>query len=270
MTAARYALRKNFVVTEHLPQAPFDSKRIPYRHRVAVRNTAYSIVNSESYRSAIQGRPDHRGKVVIIPNGIEDFGEVTPARMREARSRLDLSPSGRVIGWVGRVTEQKDPKMLMEILKWIMPRRLDATAVIIGDGDQLPALQGWVKEAGLDHRVRFYGHRNDVLDLIPGMDILINTSRYEGMPFSILEAMVQGVPVVTRGIAGMADLVGPGATGWISPLDDAKTFGHTVIDALKYPDRLSSFGRAARQRTLTLYSVDRVCERTMNEVYDHL
>jgi glycosyltransferase involved in cell wall biosynthesis len=270
MTAARFARRGKFVVTEHLPQSPFDAKKTPYRHRVAMRNTAWTIVNSESYRESVEARPDHRGQVVVIPNGIEDLGPINQKRRLEAKARLTMPAGGRTIGWVGRVTAQKDPAMLLDVMKLVLPKRLDATFVIIGDGDHLPQLQRGVKDANLSDRVRFYGHRQDVPDLLPAMDLLINTSTYEGMPFSILEAMVQGIPVVARGIPGMADLVGPGATGWIPPKDTPEAFCRTVLDALKYPERLASYGRAARERTLTLFSVDRLCERTMTEVYDRI
>lgn len=270
MTAARLALRTGFVATEHLPQSPFDQRKLPFRHRVALKHTAVTIVNSESYIPHVTNRPGYGGRVVVIPNGIDDPGAATPARRRSAREKLGLPLAGRLIGWVGRVTAQKDPEMLLQVIVQVLEHRKDASFAIIGDGDRLPALRREIQERSLEGRVRMYGHRRDVPELIPAFDLLINTSRYEGMPFSILEAMVQGIPSVTRPIPGIDDLVGPGAAGWISPADTPEAFSRTVVDALKYPQRLAAYGRAARERVLALYSTGRVCTRTVREVYDRI
>ena len=268
MTAARLGLRGQFVTTEHLPLSPFDEGKLPFRHRLALQNTAFTIVNSEAYRRAIESRPGYSGKVVVISNGIEDLGAVTRPKRVEARKRLQLPESGRVIGWLGRVTEQKNPGLLIDIIRKTLPRRRDITFAIIGDGDQLPRLQKAFKDHDERHRVRFYGHRSDAIKVLPAIDLLLNTSDYEGMPFSILEAAVQGIPCVAGSIPGMAELVGPGVSGWIAEARNATAYSNALVSALQHPPRLVAYSTAARQRALTLFSLPEVCRRTMSDVYD--
>lgn len=263
MVAAWLSGRRRFVATEHLPGAPYDNGRLPFRHRIALKHTAVTIVNTEGDRVGVENRPFQRSRVVVIPNGIEDPGAPNPARRNSARAVLGFAEhEGPIVGFVGRLIPQKHADLFLEGVRRVAPHRPDVRFAILGDGPEIGALQAKVGELLLGPVVRFYGHRMDARELVYGMDLLVNTSRFEGMPFSIIEAMFAAVPTVGQKIRGVADLIAHETTGALVPPGDGDVLGQTLLQILSNTDRLRRMGATARERAITLFTSRTMSERT--------
>ncbi len=267
MTAARMAMRGKFVCTEHLPTSVFDGGPLPFRHRLATRGTAATIVNTVVGRTAVEARPHHQGRVFVVPNGIPDPGDPSPERRVAARAELGFEPHHVVVGWVGRFTEQKDPDLMVEGMRRINGVIPDVRFAFVGDGPLFQATEARIGELELGDVTRCYGFRPDAADLLCGLDVLVNTSRYEGMPFTILEAMFRGVPVVATRIGGNEQLVAPMASGVLYAQQDGDALGEALHVALGDRDRMREFGRVGRERATLLHSIEGMCARTV-QVYD--
>jgi glycosyltransferase involved in cell wall biosynthesis len=134
--------------------------------------------------------------------------------------------------------------------------------VLIGDGPERAALEERARALGLGDRVRFLGHRADALELYAGLDLMVSTSRYEGLPFAILEAMGLGIPVVAARIPGVDEAVVDGRTGRLIDGADAAAFAEAIAALLVDDAARAAMGHAARMRTLEHFSLLEMVEKT--------
>jgi glycosyltransferase involved in cell wall biosynthesis len=182
---------------------------------------------------------------LVIPPGI-DLPPV-PAQA-EARSRLGLPPRAPVIAFVGRVTGIKRPDRLVDVARRVLARVPDAMFVVCGDGDRLGDLIE--ATADLDGAVRLLGWRTDVETVYAAADLTLLTSDNEGMPVSLIESGLAGVPVVATDVGSVAEVVTDGVTGLLaSPAAEpelcATLAGH-VIRLLGDQRLRQTMGRQAR------------------------
>lgn len=171
-----------------------------------------------------------RPRIDIIPTGI-DLARFTPDGREAARAALGLSPEDRALGTVGRLVPVKGYAGLLEAFARVArPARL----VIIGDGPQMPALRNKAHALGLDGRVTFLGHRDDVACLLPGLDVFALSSHAEGLPRSLLEAQACGVPVVATRVGSVADAVCP-ETGCLVPPENPEAMADAIAASFARP-----------------------------------
>jgi glycosyltransferase involved in cell wall biosynthesis len=136
------------------------------------------------------------------------------------------------------VTPQKDVALLLNALA--QPGLGTWRLRIIGDGPERPRLEAQRDALHLGDRVEILGERGDVAEQLCNADAFVLPSRWEGLPYSILEAMAAGLPVVASRVGGVPELVVDGVTGF---LVESENVGHMAA-AL---DRLHSSGSAARE-----------------------
>jgi glycosyltransferase involved in cell wall biosynthesis len=190
------------------------------------------------------------GADVVIPNGFDtDTWRSDAAARAQGRQNLGLGPDEVVIGYVGRGHPQKDIPLLAGAFDQV--RRLRPTARLICIGReidmQVPA------DCSRDG-MQFLGQRADVPVLLPGFDVLCLSSRSEGFPNVIGEAMACGVPCVTTDVGDAADVVGD--TGWVVPPGDGTALARALGAALDTPpDELRKRGAAARGRIERDFSI---------------
>ncbi len=152
-----------------------------------------------------------REQFEIIPLGL-DLSKYSNREIKSdiLRGEIGAGPDELVVGFTGRLTEIKNISLLLnaaaECIK--QAEKLRLRFVIIGDGSLRQELEHLSDELGLSDSVVFLGNRNDVSDLLPGMDIIALTSKNEGTPLSLIEAMAAGVPFISTAVGGVADLAG--------------------------------------------------------------
>ena len=190
--------------------------------------------------------------VDVIPTGI-DLSLFTPEGRDAARAALGLAPDERAIGTVGRLVPVKGhADLLAAFAQLAQTERL----VVIGDGPEMAALRAQARSLGLGTRVTFLGHRDDVADLLPGLDVFALPSHAEGLPRSLLEAQACGVPVVATQVGSVAEAVCP-ETGHLVPPGDPDALANALALALAAPPSASPRGFVERaydwERTLAAY-----------------
>lgn len=156
-------------------------------------------------------------RVRVINPAIEpSAGPASPAARAAARRRLGVPVGCKVVGTVGRVDYQKAPENFVDAIAGL--DRDDVYAVWIGDGPLRKDMEARAARRKLQGRFLCLGHRDDVPDLLPGLDVFVMASRYEGLPCAVAEAMAVGLPVVATAVNAVPDVVLPGETGLlISP-----------------------------------------------------
>lgn len=122
-----------------------------------------------------------------------------------------------VIGFVGRLDDQKNPLEFINAAKMILDCRSDAIFYIVGDGNLSENVRTTINNMGINQSILMLGWRHDVPDLLRATDILISTSLYEGMPLNILEGMASGSVIIASNVTGNRDLVTHKINGLLYP-----------------------------------------------------
>jgi glycosyltransferase involved in cell wall biosynthesis len=205
--------------------------------------------------------------VAVIYNGI-DPGPLPDAQGRiAARKQLGVPADSLVIGTIGRLDPVKDLATLLRALAQCS-QEVQALLVIIGDGPERPALEALARELSVDSRVQFLGHRDDARQWLPACDVYVNSSVSEGVSLTILEAMAAGLPVIATRVGGTPEVV-TGECGLLVPARDAGALARALSELHRDLPRRASFGRAARSRVETHFTLDRMV-REYADVYRSL
>jgi glycosyltransferase involved in cell wall biosynthesis len=156
-------------------------------------------------------------KLTVVPNGIDP--EPLPSR-GQARHQLGLDPDSVIVGFVGRLTSQKNPQLLIETFSRVAERFPAARLVMVGDGPLAASVRSLVERKGLADRVVLPGAL-DGRRVMPAFDVLVLTSRYEGFPYVSLEGLLAGLPLLVTDTSSPRLVVDEGVNGFVVPADAA-------------------------------------------------
>jgi glycosyltransferase involved in cell wall biosynthesis len=186
--------------------------------------------------------------LALVENGIDPAPFVAAAR-GGARPVASLDPSRPLIGFVGRLAPQKGLDVLIEALRLLVDGGVEASCVLVGEGEESARLAALVARRDLESRVQFAGYRDDIPQVLAELDVFVLPSRYEALPYSLLEAMAAGCAVVASDIGGNRDLLVDGETGLLVPAGDPHALAEVLGGLLAGPDaaaRRAQLGRAAQ------------------------
>lgn len=186
-------------------------------------------------------------KVVVVPNGVK----VPMAEPKHVRSRSDKV---RII-WVGRMHADKDLGTLIAAFNEVHAKaRQPVSLLLVGDGPERERVSRDVRERGLEKDVEFLGFRDDVSQLMTDSDIFVLSSKTEGMPLVVLEAMAVGIPCVVTDVGGVGDCVDD-VVGRIVPAMNPSRLACAVLELVESTslrEQLGARGFANVQRKFTL------------------
>ena len=235
--------------------------------RMALRRADAVVANAPAVRDDLIARAGvDPGRVRVILNGV-DSDLFHPAGL--GRDAVEVSGGHPAIGFVGSLREAKDPRLFMGIARLVAERLPAARFTIVGDGPLRGALERLASEGALAGRVRFLGERNDIPDLMRGLDVLAVTSLREGCCNAILEAMASGVAVAATAVGGNPDLVRPGVDGLLFPHGDAAGGADAVLALLTDGARASVLRASALARARERFSVEAMVRET-SALYEEL
>ena len=212
------------------------------------------------HRLARRGAP-----IQAIGNGVDParFGPATPESRRRIRDELGTADDRIVVMTVGRLVAEKGYPELIEAM-----RDVDAELWVVGErlasdhaGGIDAALAAAESDPVLTSRIRLLGYRQDVPALLQAADIFTLPSHREGMPRSIIEAMMTGLPVVATDIRGSREEVLPEETGLLVPVRAAAALAGALNRLVADADLRRRWGEAGRARALDLYDEGKVVAR---------
>ena len=204
--------------------------------------------------SASEGRIATRlgGAVAIIPNGV-DAERTVPARRREHGPLR--------VGWLGRMAWQKDPESAVVASYVLAQLGVEHELLLGGAGPELPRVTAAIRRYRAEHSVRVLGYVHDTAAFHAGIDLLLTTSRYEGLPYAALDAMAHGLPIVGFDVPGVNDLVTHGVTGLLAPRGDPGALAAHAARLARDPGARAAMGAAARKRVRAEFRLDTQLDR---------
>jgi glycosyltransferase involved in cell wall biosynthesis len=210
-----------------------------------------------------QGYP--RERMVVIPNGIdvEEFKPDAAAR-EQVRKEWGLAADEILIALVGRVDPVKDHANFMHAAATVAAARPRSRFVCVGphSGAYSQKMAVLADTLGLRDRLIWAGDRSDMARVYNAFDLLVSSSRSEGLPNVVAEAMATGIPCVVTDVGDSARLVG--AHGWVCPPRDSTALATTIVQAL---DALPTRARDGRERICAEFSTEALVRHTVDHLY---
>jgi sugar transferase (PEP-CTERM/EpsH1 system associated) len=200
------------------------------------------------------------GKVVRIHNGV-DTKRFSPSHRKQARQMMGIDSSTLVIGSVGRLDPVKDHYSLLSAFASIKQIRPSDQLLIVGDGPTRRQIEAQIVELGLGDRVRLFGERRDVADVLRACDIFALTSIAEGISNTILEAMATGLPLVATRVGGNPELIQHGVNGQLAAVGDVQGISAALESYIVNIDLRHSHGRNARRIAEETFSLERMASQ---------
>jgi glycosyltransferase involved in cell wall biosynthesis len=192
-----------------------------------------------------------KSRIAVIPNPVPEPVESPPV--------LHRSPAGRrtIVG-MGRLERQKGFDLLIRAYAAVAPARPDWDLTILGEGTEREALEALVVRLGLSGRVTLPGREPDAASALRRSDLFVLSSRYEGFPNALCEAMACGLPVIAFDCpSGPADIVRDGVDGLLVPAEDVDALTRAMSDLTGDDARRRALGASATA-VATRFSVTRI------------
>lgn len=235
------------VLTHHNSKLSFPTGMFKLFDRIAA---AYVAISKET--EVLFAQYVHR-PIAYIPNAAsKSFSASSP--------RTQASPKRQILS-VGTISEQKHYDLLVDIAV-VLKAKIGAGEMphfnIAGNGVDLENMRALALSRGVANHVNFMGERSDIAQLMASSDLYLNTSRYEGMPVALLEAMACGLPIVATRVAGNTELVSEGKNGLLRPLDDAEALADAILMLLNDGQLYGQCSAAAIDQSKS-FSIENTC-----------
>jgi glycosyltransferase involved in cell wall biosynthesis len=182
-------------------------------------------------------------RVHLLPNAYAGTG--TLLDRAAARRRLDAPEGVPLVGWVGRLGWEKGADVLVDALARL-PEQVPLHVAVIGDGPDRAMLEARAISLGVAHRITWHGRQSDAASLFGAFDLFVLSSRTEGTPMVLFEAMAAGVPAVVTRVGGVPDVVSA-REALLVPAEDPAALAAAMRETLS--ERAEASGRAAAART---------------------
>jgi len=210
------------------------------------------------------GRPE---KYELLHSGIDadEFNRPTVARER-VREALGFDADHVVVGTLSCLKPQKAPLDFVRAAAAAHAKDERLRFFFAGDGEQRPAVEALIRELGVADIVRVLGWRRDAVDLLHAMDLFLLTSRFEGLPRSVLQAMAAGVPVIATAVDGTPEIVEDGRTGLLVPPRRPEEIAAAIVRLAGDTTLRATLVAEARRRLDASFDI-RVMVRRLDRLY---
>jgi glycosyltransferase involved in cell wall biosynthesis len=235
-----------------------------------VRRAARVVAVAESVREeTVTAFRLPEARVVTIPNGV-DPERLAPARGRDAtRAALGIPREATVVLSLGALAWEKDPLGHLEVTAPLLRGRLRAVHLFAGDGPLRAELEAAALGQGVRDQVLALGSRSDVGDLLAASDLLLFASRTEGMPASVIEAGMAGLPVAGVALTGVPEVVEDGVTGLLVAPGDSDGLRAAARRLLDDGQLRAAMGAAARERCRDRFGIAAIAAAYL-ELYEEV
>ena len=222
---------------------------------LALRRADAVIAVSRPLMTRLERAGVRASRLHLIPNAWCQHG--APMTREDARSALSIRPQAFVVGWVGRLGREKGPDVFLDALETLGDLSIEAS--VIGDGREAAELRRRTT-AWSGPPVRWHGTLPDAWRYFRAFDLYVLSSRTEGTPISLLEAVAAGVPLVATAVGGVPDVTGPDGAILVATEDPA-ALAAALREAVANPPA----GRERAARAAGRLATEFAAERWLNQ-----
>lgn len=213
--------------------------------RIASRWTDLIVtINSEDYDAAKKFKLRQKEGVVHV-NGVGiDLSKYHPQDQDEKsrlRTEYGYSQDEFLLIYAGEMSYRKHQDMLIKVIHQLISKIPNIRLLLAGEGEKMDEYKKMASDLGVQQNVQFLGFRKDIDNLMQMSDVAVSTSRQEGLPVNVMEAMGTGLPLVVSDCRGNRDLVRNGSNGYVVSIDDVETFANSILKIYESPNLRKDF-----------------------------
>jgi len=169
------------------------------------------------------------GKKIININNAIDFNEYNLCKeIKETKEKLAIKDNDFIVGAIGRLAYQKDWKTYIYAANEVLKKYPNVVFLIIGTGELYSEIKKMIKDLHLEKKVSLTGYIKDIYKIYGIIDVYVNTSLWEGLPYVFLEAMKYKIPIVATDTGNETAILHE-ESGFISPIKDYKAIADKII-----------------------------------------
>jgi glycosyltransferase involved in cell wall biosynthesis len=235
--------------------------------RAANRYVDAVVANSHAvleYAREVERIPAHI-RTDVIYNGVSAGERSSEAERADARRKLGIETDGLLVGMVANFSPVKDHGLFLEIAEQLARRRDDVRFLLAGTGPMRDSTVHEVAVRRLHDRLHLLGPNTNVATAYHAMDLFVLTSKVEGCPNVVLEAMTHGLPVVAGRVGGVPEIVRDGETGVLVDSRDPREWARAIESIVDDSGRLTTLGAKGRLRVTSEFTIEK-----MSAAYDAL
>lgn len=208
---------------------------------------------------------DQLEKCVLIENGIEDISILPQTISSQSKEEQDF----KNIVWMGRFTNQKNPMEAVAIFNDLVKINHDFKFYLYGDGDLLNACKKHVENKEyINKKIFFMGKTDMPNESIARANILLSTSLYEGLPYTLIKALCLSKPIVASDVVGNSDCVLDNDNGYLYDLGDINTVVKKIDCLLRDNERYINFSNSSRKIYLNRFSFTAMMSKYLSLYFD--
>ena len=228
-------------------------------------DTVIPVSNEERIHAVENGFPTD--KINLVVNGVSPRTDKELRLTREqVRKRLGVNRDTRVIGFVGRLDTQKSPERVVRLASLLKGQSLDICFVMLGSGELEPSIRQQISNSNLENYIKLFTNESGE-EFMPAFDIFLLTSRYEAMPYVLIEALTAGLPIVSTDVGGAQTVIEDGVNGYIVPEEDDISLMATRLSTLCRDDSLLKRMSCDSRERAKEFSLEKMVKQTVN-VYE--
>ncbi len=232
--------------------------------RFLSRCTDMVVCVSESDReNGLHNKLFKHSKSMVIRNGIGKmaFGQNVSFLLK---SDFGIKGNEYTVCHVARLDYVKGQIYLLEAIKWVIEIIPNVKLLVVGTGPLKKRLFAYSQELGLNNHIRFLNYRKDIFNILYISDLFVLSSLWEGLPLSILEAMVLGKPIVATAVDGIRDVIENEKDGLLVPPKNSKALAAAIVKLLQDRRLAKQMGKRAKRKAEQQFNVKSMIEQTEN------
>ncbi len=209
-------------------------------------------------------------KIVQVYSAVDPdrFKDVDQDAVKALKDELDITAGTFVIGNVAALADHKDHKTLITALSILRKEKIPFRMFILGEGSERQAIQTQIHSLGLLQHVHLLGFRNDLQNFMALFDLVVHSSKEEGLGTSIIDGLASGVPVVATNAGGIPEILGDSEYGLLVPKENPQALADAIIRMMDSPKLQKHYSQAGRKRA-EAFSIS-VMSQKIFEVYRDL
>lgn len=226
-------------------------------------------INKEDYALA---KKDFNAKMTLYVPGVgvdlTEFAPKTNELKSELRKEYGYDENDFILIYPADFCERKNQMMLLKALKIVTEKHKNVKLLCPGLQTYMVECEHYCKNNGLTDNVEFLGYRRDIYKLDALADVSVSSSRQEGLPINLIEAMALGNPIIATDVRGNNDLVQDGKNGYLIELDDSQAMADKIIELIENTSKIYELG-AESLKLVNQYDVDSVLDNMVG-IYESL